>query len=115
MTSQCTESQWSVISAVITASTERCPACGHAEFRHFGTGVEEIERILTVQYPDCAFYSNGCGNDTRKDRHEQMLTAFARHEAEIIIARKGGRAGLSRCPTGWMILAMLGQIFMTTG
>ncbi len=73
---------------------ERCPACGHAEIRHFGTGVEEIERILTVQYPDARLIRMDAETTTRKGQHEQMLTAFARHEADILIGTQMVAKGL---------------------
>ena len=73
---------------------EKCPACGHAEIHHFGTGVEQIERMLSKQYPNARLLRMDAETTTRKGQQEQMLAAFARHEADILIGTQMVAKGL---------------------
>lgn len=73
---------------------EVCPACGSAEIRQFGAGVERIEELIAEKFPTAkvirldADTAEGVGN------HEKLLSCFARHEADILIGTQMVAKGL---------------------
>ena len=73
---------------------DKCPQCNHHEIRRFGTGVEQVEEILSKEFPDARVIRMDADTTARKGDHERILAAFAKHEAEILIGTKMVAKGL---------------------
>ena len=71
-----------------------CPRCKSKRIRFFGAGTERIEEAVREILPGARVLRWDADTTTRKGSHEQLLAAFANHEADILIGTQMIAKGL---------------------
>lgn len=71
-----------------------CPSCKSKRIRFFGAGTERIEEAVREILPEARVLRWDADTTTRKGSHEQLLAAFANHEADILIGTQMIAKGL---------------------
>ena len=64
-----------------------CPECGSAKIKYFGTGTQKLEQFLKAELPDARVLRMDRDSTAKKFAHEEILTAFGRGEADILLRR----------------------------
>ena len=62
-----------------------CPVCGSPYLAPFGTGTQKIEAQVREAFPKARVLRMDLDTTSKKGGHEKILTAFADHEADILI------------------------------
>ncbi len=62
-----------------------CPQCGSNFIRAFRAGTQQIEEEVRRQFPAARVLRMDLDTTRAKDGHEKILSAFANHEADILI------------------------------
>ncbi|BCN31574.1 replication restart helicase PriA [Anaeromicropila herbilytica] len=62
-----------------------CPVCGSKYIATFGTGTQKVEEFVRKEFPRARTLRMDTDTTSTKDGHEKILTAFANHEADILI------------------------------
>lgn len=62
-----------------------CPVCGSPYLAPFGTGTQKIEAQVKEAFPKARVLRMDLDTTSKKGGHEKILTAFADHEADILI------------------------------
>lgn len=62
-----------------------CPACGSKYISGFKAGTQQIEEKLKELFPDARVLRMDADTTKRKDSYEQILSAFANGEADVLI------------------------------
>lgn len=62
-----------------------CPACGSPYIAGFGTGTEKVEQMVKAAFPEARVLRMDMDTTAKKGSHEAILSAFARHEADILV------------------------------
>ena len=62
-----------------------CPSCGSPYIAPFGTGTQKIEEMATKMFPKARILRMDLDTTSKKGGHQQILSAFARGEADILI------------------------------
>ncbi|MDR1766280.1 MAG: primosomal protein N' [Lachnospiraceae bacterium] len=62
-----------------------CPSCGSPYIAHFGVGTQKLERFAARFFPQARILRMDKDTTSDKHGHERILSAFARHEADILI------------------------------
>lgn len=74
---------------------QRCPSCGStAGFAAFGYGTQKLEDEVRRCFPDARILRMDADTTSRKDSHEKILSAFGRHEADILLGTQMIAKGL---------------------
>lgn len=74
---------------------KRCPSCGStAGFAAFGYGTQKLEDEARRSFPDARILRMDADTTSRKDSHEKILSAFGRHEADILLGTQMIAKGL---------------------
>ncbi len=73
---------------------EVCPECGSTEIRQFGAGVELVEELIAERFPAAKVIRLDADTAEGSGRHEQLLSQFARHEADILVGTQMVAKGL---------------------
>ncbi|TYO97370.1 primosomal protein N' [Desulfallas thermosapovorans] len=73
---------------------KRCPDCGGNQLGYFGTGTQRVEMELAAALPEARILRMDADTTTRKGSHEQILSAFARGEADILVGTQMVAKGL---------------------
>ncbi len=68
-----------------TAVPDVCPACGGDSFLPAGGGTEKIELNLQAHFPEARVLRLDHDTTRRRGRYHKILTAFANHEADILV------------------------------
>ena len=68
-----------------TAYETRCPACGSAHVAVFGLGTEKAEAALQREFPGARILRMDADTTRRRHAHENILGAFSRGEADILL------------------------------
>ncbi|MBK8796491.1 MAG: primosomal protein N' [Anaerolineales bacterium] len=71
-----------------------CPACKSKRIRFFGAGTERIEEAVKEILPAARVLRWDADTTMRKGSHEQIMAAFAAHEADILIGTQMIAKGL---------------------
>ncbi len=66
-------------------SVNVCPNCGSKYISGFRAGTQQIEEIVKKMYPMARTLRMDMDTTTGKDGHAKILSAFANHEADILI------------------------------
>lgn len=62
-----------------------CPECGSRHIGEFRAGTQQIEEMVTQQFPDARVLRMDMDTTREKDGHEKILAAFANEEADILV------------------------------
>ena len=62
-----------------------CPSCGSRYIARFGTGTEKVEQLVQTAFPKARILRMDMDTTAKKGSHEAILSAFARHEADILV------------------------------
>ncbi|MDO4521526.1 MAG: primosomal protein N' [Eubacteriales bacterium] len=63
----------------------KCPSCGSELLSGFGIGTEQVEETVKTYFPQARVLRMDMDTTRKKDGHEKILSAFANHEADILI------------------------------
>ncbi|HAJ36211.1 MAG TPA: primosomal protein N' [Chloroflexi bacterium] len=73
---------------------EACPVCKSKRIRFFGAGTERVEEAVKEILPTARVLRWDADTTVRKGSHEQIMTAFASHAADILIGTQMIAKGL---------------------
>ena len=62
-----------------------CPSCGSPYIAPFGTGTQKIEEMTRQMFPAARVLRMDLDTTSKKGGHQEILSAFARGEADILI------------------------------
>lgn len=68
-----------------TQMAASCPECGSKYIGTFGIGTQQVEEIVAKMFPGARVLRMDTDTTSGKNKHEQILSAFASHEADILI------------------------------
>ena len=66
-------------------SVNLCPKCGSRYISGFRAGTQQVEEVIKKMYPAARTLRMDMDTTTGKEGHEKILSAFANHEADILI------------------------------
>lgn len=72
----------------------KCPACSAASFRRQGIGTQRAEAALKICFPDARVLRMDADSTSRKSSHDEILSAFRRGDADILIGTQMIAKGL---------------------
>ncbi len=72
----------------------RCPNCGSARIRFFGTGTQKVEEELQAAFPEARTLRWDFDVTRGKDSHEAILDRFVRHQADVLVGTQMIAKGL---------------------
>ena len=64
---------------------KKCPSCGSPYLAGFGTGTQKIEELTKAMFPQARVLRMDLDTTSKKGGHQEILSAFARGEADILI------------------------------
>lgn len=62
-----------------------CPSCGSKYIANFGVGTQKIEAMVQKMYPQARVLRMDLDTTSKKGGHEEILSAFAQGDADILI------------------------------
>ena len=62
-----------------------CPECGSRYIGEFRAGTQQIEDMVKARFPQARVLRMDMDTTKKKDSHEQILSAFANEEADILV------------------------------
>ena len=68
-----------------TRVTKTCPSCGSKYIGTFKAGTQRLEEIVKEMFPTARVLRMDADTTKGKDGHEEILSAFAAHEADVLI------------------------------
>lgn len=71
-----------------------CPSCGSRHIRHFGTGTERVAEEARRLFPNARVARMDSDTTVRKGSHEEILSAFAAGEIDILVGTQMIAKGL---------------------
>ncbi len=72
----------------------KCPQCGGANIRHFGTGTERVAEEVSRFFPDARILRWDWETTRQKGAHEIILSHFTSHRADILVGTQMLAKGL---------------------
>lgn len=66
-------------------AVNRCPKCGSKYISGFRAGTQQIEEKLKEKYPQARVLRMDADTTKKKDSYEEILSAFANGEADVLI------------------------------
>ena len=73
---------------------EKCPACEESNFVDVGIGTEKVEENINKLFPEAKTLRMDLDTATTRQRYEEIINAFAEHEADILIGTQMVTKGL---------------------
>lgn len=73
---------------------EKCPACEESSFIDVGIGTEKVEENINKLFPGAKSLRMDLDTATTRQRYEEIINAFAAHEADILIGTQMVTKGL---------------------
>lgn len=64
---------------------DACPKCGSHYIGTFGIGTQQVEEMVKKLFPSVTVLRMDTDTTAKKGMHEKILSAFANHEADILI------------------------------
>ena len=64
---------------------KRCPECGSPYIAAFGTGTQKVEEAVKKTFPGARVLRMDYDTTSKKGGHEEILRAFSRKEADILV------------------------------
>jgi primosomal protein N' (replication factor Y) (superfamily II helicase) len=71
-----------------------CPACNGKHIRYFGLGTQRVEQELKELFPQAAILRMDADSTGKKGSHKEILAAFQRGEAQVLIGTQMVAKGL---------------------
>ncbi|MCH4286520.1 MULTISPECIES: replication restart helicase PriA [Bacillota] len=71
-----------------------CPSCGSSTWRYLGMGTQKLEELVQVKFPQAKILRMDADTTGKKNAHEDILQAFANHEADILLGTQMIAKGL---------------------
>lgn len=71
-----------------------CPSCGSTTWRYLGMGTQKLEELVQVKFPQARILRMDADTTGKKNAHEHLLEAFAKHEADILLGTQMIAKGL---------------------
>lgn len=71
-----------------------CPNCQSTAIRYYGTGTQKVEQELHELLPEARILRMDLDTTRKKGAHENMLTAFGAHQADILLGTQMIAKGL---------------------
>lgn len=71
-----------------------CPECGGTQIRQLGTGTEKVEQLVREHFPEARTLRWDADTTRKKGAHDQILTQFTQHQADILIGTQMLAKGL---------------------
>lgn len=71
-----------------------CPNCRSEYIRAFGSGIQKLEEYVNKRFPSARTLRMDRDTTSKKGGHEQIIDAFARREADILIGTQMVAKGL---------------------
>ncbi len=68
-----------------TKAAKVCPSCGSKYIGSFRAGTQRLEEIVKQAFPQARVLRMDADTTKGKDGHEEILSAFAAHEADVLI------------------------------
>lgn len=69
-----------------TVATPRlCPKCNSKYIAGFGTGTQKVETMIKQMFPTARVLRMDMDTTSKKGSHEEILAAFANHDADILV------------------------------
>ncbi|BBF43030.1 helicase PriA essential for oriC/DnaA-independent DNA replication [Lachnospiraceae bacterium KM106-2] len=62
-----------------------CPTCGSRYIAAFGTGTQKVEQLVKQEFPTARVLRMDTDTTSGKEGHDKILSAFANHEADILV------------------------------
>jgi primosomal protein N' (replication factor Y) len=73
---------------------QRCPACGSATIRQYGTGTERVENELRLRFPEARVLRWDSETTQVKGAHDLILSHFVNQRADILVGTQMLAKGL---------------------
>ena len=73
---------------------KHCPACQSDELRFFGLGTQKVEEYLQEEFPTAKMMRMDVDTTSKKGSHRELIEAFERKEADILIGTQMVGKGL---------------------
>ncbi len=67
------------------AAPKVCPSCGSRYIAGFGIGTQKVETMVAERFPQARILRMDADTTAKKGGHEAILSAFADHQADILI------------------------------
>jgi len=77
-----------------SGTPDTCPACRSHRIRYFGAGTQKVEDELRTIFPEARILRMDSDTTTRKNSHQQILAAFERGDADILLGTQMIAKGL---------------------
>jgi primosomal protein N' (replication factor Y) len=87
----------------------KCPECGSARIKQFGTGTERVEAEVHELFPDARTLRWDWETTRQKGSHDAILSQFAGHQADILIGTQMLAKGLD-LPLVTLVGAVLADV-----
>ncbi|MBR4708099.1 MAG: primosomal protein N', partial [Pseudobutyrivibrio sp.] len=68
-----------------TRTVKTCPSCGSKYIGSFKAGTQRLEEIVKESFPGVRVLRMDADTTSGKNGHEEILSAFAAHEADVLI------------------------------
>ncbi|MCQ3929677.1 MAG: primosomal protein N' [Chloroflexi bacterium] len=76
------------------ANPKTCPQCGSTRIKHFGTGTEQLDRLIQAEFPQARVIRWDKDTASEKGAHERILSQFIHREADILVGTQMIAKGL---------------------
>ncbi len=73
---------------------DTCPECESKRIKFFGGGTERVVQLLQKEFPGVRALRWDRDTTTHKDAHAEIYTAFAQHEADVLVGTQMVAKGL---------------------
>ena len=68
-----------------TKAPNHCPQCGSPYIAGFGTGTQKVEEMTKKMFPQARVLRMDMDTTSKKEGHQEILSAFAQGKADILI------------------------------
>jgi primosomal protein N' (replication factor Y) len=68
-----------------TRAAKTCPSCGSKYIGSFKAGTQRLEELVKEAFPNARVLRMDADTTAGKNGHEEILSAFAAHEADVLI------------------------------
>lgn len=73
---------------------QACPECGKSAWRYLGMGTQRLEEFVQKKFPQARILRMDADTTSKKFAHEEILSKFRRHEADILLGTQMIAKGL---------------------